>query len=66
MNFLDDNYKLKNYLDEKFNKLKCMDGTNSKTIMPNEKHIYMDESYKMDEIFGWMWSMNEFFYDNWK
>jgi hypothetical protein len=52
MNFLDDNYKLKNYLDEKFNKLKCMDGTNSKTIMPNEKHIYMDESYKMDEIFG--------------
>jgi hypothetical protein len=50
--FLDDNYKLTNYLDEKFVKLKCMDGTNSKTIMPNEYHIYMDESYKNDEIFG--------------
>jgi hypothetical protein len=24
-----------------------------------ENHIYMDESYKNDEIFGWMWSMNE-------
>jgi hypothetical protein len=35
-----------NNLDETFNKLKCMDGTNSKTIMTNENHIYMDESYK--------------------
>jgi hypothetical protein len=41
-----------NYLDEKFNRLKCMDGINSKTIMPNENHIYIDESYKNDEIFG--------------
>jgi hypothetical protein len=49
--FWDDDYKLTNYLDEKFVKLKCMDG-NSKTIMPNENHIYMDESYKNDEIFG--------------
>jgi hypothetical protein len=39
-------------LDEKFNRLKCMDETNSKTIMLNENHMYMDESYKMDEIFG--------------
>jgi hypothetical protein len=29
-----------------------MDGINSKTIMTDESHIYMDESYKMDEIFG--------------
>jgi hypothetical protein len=35
MNFLDDNYKLMNYLEEKF-KLKCMDGTNSKIVMLNE------------------------------
>jgi hypothetical protein len=33
-----------NNLDETFDKLKCMDGTNSKTIMMNENHIYMDES----------------------
>ncbi len=44
--------------------LKCMDETNSKTIMPNENHMYMDKIYKMDEIFEWMWSMNEFFDDN--
>jgi len=43
MNLLDDNYKLTNKLDEKFDKLKCMDGTNSKTIVLNENHIYMDE-----------------------
>ncbi len=53
-----------NYLDEKFNRLKCMDGINSKTIMPNENHIYIDESYKNDEIFGWTWSMNELLDDN--
>ncbi len=41
--FLDDNYKLTNYLDEKFDKLKCMDGTDSKIIMLDENHIYMDE-----------------------
>jgi len=29
-----------------------MDGINSKTIMSNENHIYMDDSYKKDEIFG--------------
>jgi hypothetical protein len=26
-----------------------MDETNSKTIMLDENHMYMDESYKMDE-----------------
>jgi hypothetical protein len=41
-----------NNLDETFNKLKCTDGTHSKTIMKNENHISMDESYKKDEIFG--------------
>jgi hypothetical protein len=46
MSFLDDNYKLTNNLDENFDRLKCMDGTNSKTIMLDEKQIYMDESYK--------------------
>jgi hypothetical protein len=29
-----------------------MDETNSKTIMLDENHKYMDENYKMDEIFG--------------
>jgi hypothetical protein len=29
-----------------------MDGTNSKIVMLNENHIYMDENYKKDEIFG--------------
>jgi hypothetical protein len=52
MNFLDDNYKLMINLDKTFNKLKCMDGITSKTIMRNENHISMDESYKKDEIFG--------------
>ncbi len=65
MNFLDDNYKLMNKLDEIFDKFKCIDGTNSKIVMSNENHIYMDESYKEDEIFGWMWSMNELLDDNW-
>jgi len=65
MNFLDDNYKLTNNLDENFDKLKCMEGTNSKTIVPNENHIYMDESYKMDEI--WMnVEHDELLDDNWK
>ncbi len=58
MNFLNDNYKLVNNLDEKFDMLKCMDGTNSKTVMPNESHIYMDETYKkmkyLDERGAWM------------
>jgi hypothetical protein len=43
---------LTNNLDETFDKLKCIDGINSKTIMTNENHIYIDESYKKNEIFG--------------
>jgi hypothetical protein len=43
-----------------------MDGTNSKTIMSDENHIYMDESLKKDEIFGWTWNMNELLDGNWK
>ncbi len=39
--------------------VECMDGTNFKIFMPNENHIYMDESYKNDGIFGWRWNMNE-------
>ncbi len=54
MNFLDDNYKLTNNLDEKFDRVKCMDGTDSKIVMSNENHVYMDEICKKDEIFGWM------------
>jgi hypothetical protein len=41
-----------NFLDERFDNLKCMDKTNFKTIIPNENHMCMDENYKMDEIFG--------------
>jgi hypothetical protein len=52
MNFLDDHHKEMNFLDERFDKLKCVDEINSKTIMLNENHTYMDESYMMDEIFG--------------
>jgi hypothetical protein len=63
---LDDKYKLMNNLDENFDRLKWMDGTNSKIVMLNENHIYMDENYKKDEIFGWMWNMNELLDDNWK
>jgi len=66
MKILDDNYKLTNNLDEIFDRLKCMDGTNSKIIMLDENHIYMDESYKKDEIFRWTWNMNELLDDNWK
>ncbi len=33
--------------------------------MPNENHMYMDESFLMDEIFGWTWSMNELLDENW-
>jgi hypothetical protein len=29
-----------------------MDETNSKIVMLNENHMYMDESYKKHEIFG--------------
>jgi hypothetical protein len=32
--------------------MKCMDEINSKTIMLDENHMYMDESYKSHEIFG--------------
>jgi hypothetical protein len=66
MKLLDDNYKLTNNLDEKIDMLKCMDGINSKTIVSNENHIYMDDNYKKDEIFGWTWNMNELLDDNWK
>jgi hypothetical protein len=52
MNILDDNYKLTNNLDEKFDSFKCMDGINSEIVMSNENHIYIDDSYKKDEIFG--------------
>jgi hypothetical protein len=38
MNFLDDNYKMNN-LDETFDKLKCMDGINSKIVMIDKNHI---------------------------
>ncbi len=66
MNSLDDNYKLTNNLDEKFDSFKCMDGINSEIVMSNENHIYIDDSYKKDEIFGWTWNMNELLDDNWK
>jgi hypothetical protein len=29
-----------------------MDEINSKTVMLNGNHMYMDDSYKMDERFG--------------
>jgi hypothetical protein len=29
--------------------------------MLDEIHMSMDESYKMDEIFGWKWNNNELF-----
>ncbi len=48
-----------NYSDERFIMLKCSDETNSKTIMLDENHMYMDESYKKHEIFGSMWNMND-------
>jgi hypothetical protein len=41
-----------NFLDGKFDKLKCMDEINSKTFMLDENHMYMDENYIMDEICG--------------
>jgi hypothetical protein len=43
-----------------------MDEIHSKIIMSDENHMYMDESYKMDEIIGWTWNMNELLDDNWK
>jgi hypothetical protein len=35
-----------NNLDGKIDGLKCVDGINSKIIMPDENHMYMDENYK--------------------
>jgi hypothetical protein len=35
-----------NCLDERFIKLKCMDETNSQTIMLDENHMYMNDNYK--------------------
>jgi hypothetical protein len=61
MNFLDGKCKQTNYLDEICDELKCMDEINSKTIMPNGNHMYMYESYKMDEIFGCKLNINELF-----
>ncbi len=55
-----------NCLDERFVKLKCMDEINSKTIMLDENHMYMNDNYKKPEIFGWMWSTDELFDDNCK
>jgi len=43
---LDDVWTSMNFLDESFNKLKCMDKINSKIIMPYENHMYMDKCYK--------------------
>jgi len=34
------------FLDEKFIRLKCMDETNSKKVMLDENHMYMDDNYK--------------------
>jgi hypothetical protein len=60
----------KSKLDEMFGwqiiRLKCIDEIISKTIMSNENHMYMDESYKKHEILGWAWSMNDILDDNWK
>jgi hypothetical protein len=39
-------------LNEIFDRLKCMYETNSKIVMSDENHMYMDESYKKHEIFG--------------
>ncbi len=41
-----------NYLDENFDRLKCMDGINSKIVMLDENHVYMDEKK------GWNTWMN--------
>jgi hypothetical protein len=41
-----------NYLDEKFDRLKCMDEINSKTIMPDENRMYsmkVTKWMKLDE-----------------
>jgi hypothetical protein len=56
----DDKCKYTNCLDERFDRLKCMVEINSKTIMLNENHMYMDEITKMMKYF------NELLDDNWK
>jgi hypothetical protein len=41
-----------NYLDEKFNRLKCMDEINSKIVMPDENRMYsmkVTKWMKLDE-----------------
>jgi hypothetical protein len=43
-----------------------MDEINSKIVMSDENHMYINENYKMDEIFGWTWSIHELLDDNWK
>jgi hypothetical protein len=52
MKCLDENGTSMNFLDERFIRLKCMDEINSKTIMLDENHMYMNENYKKHEIFG--------------
>jgi hypothetical protein len=39
-------------LDERFIMLKCMDEINSKIVMSDENHMYMDDNYKKHEILG--------------
>jgi hypothetical protein len=41
-----------NCLDERFIRLKCMDEINSKRVMSDENHMYIEDIYKKHEIFG--------------
>jgi hypothetical protein len=40
-----------NFLDERFIKLKCTDEIDSKIVMLDENHMYMDDNYKKHEVF---------------
>ncbi len=44
--------QITNCLDERFDRVKCMDEINSKTIMLNENHMYMDEITEMMKYFN--------------
>jgi len=57
--YMDESKKRMKSLDERFVKLKYMDEISFKTIMLDENHMYMNDSYKKHEIFGWMWSRDE-------
>ncbi len=48
MNFLDDKYNGKIFLDENSCWLKFMDEIHSKTVMSDENHMNMYENYKMN------------------